>query len=70
MAKRYQRGKQNLYIKEGQTTQWSEDTNNDLQNTKYNTKDRTTRSGLSVSQITMAYFAFVLVTIWFLCRIA
>jgi len=36
MAKRYQRGNQNPYIEEGQTTQWSKEkvqkTNNDLQN--------------------------------------
>jgi hypothetical protein len=32
MAKRYQRGNQNFYIEEGQTTQWPKDTKRGNQN--------------------------------------
>ena len=50
MAKRYQRGNQNLYIKEEQTTQWSKEKGQkDKQRfTKhtYKTKDRETRTTL------------------------
>jgi hypothetical protein len=48
MAKRYQRGNQNPYIEEGQTTQWpTEKRQEDKQrSTKhiYKTKDRVTRT--------------------------
>ena len=50
MTKRYQRGNQNLYIKEEQTTQWSkEKVQKDKQrSTKhtYKTKDRVTQTPL------------------------
>ena len=44
----YKRGNQNLYIEDGQTTQWSKEmdkwTNNDLQNFSRKTKHRATRN--------------------------
>jgi len=40
---RYQRGNQNPYIEEWQTTQWQKRTSNDLQNTTQKTKDQVTR---------------------------
>jgi hypothetical protein len=47
---RYQRGNQNPYIEEEQTTQWTKTkykrTNNDLQNININTKYRVTRTPL------------------------
>jgi hypothetical protein len=48
MAKRYQRGNQNPYIEEEQTTQWSKDTKGQQRSTKhtFKTKDRVTRTPL------------------------
>ena len=48
MAKRYQRGNQNLYIEEKQTTQWPKEKAKTTIHKKnpYKTKDRVTRTPL------------------------
>jgi hypothetical protein len=68
MATRYQRGNQNPYIEEEQTTQWpQEKVQKDKQrSTKHKTKDRVTRTPLTTGVNFFFDIRILITSLWYL----